>query len=170
MISNIDKFKRSMIKNGLKPPKKIIADGKMHCFTKNEVVSDVTQMDDGWYIYREGDLAIGMYGKGHESHKWASIKPSDRSSDEDAECKEKFNKMKRNYSNTLSANMGEIVTHHEVSGDEAVVSELSLLTEFDYDRVRKEEAKRLNIKAATLDKAVRKARKLAASIRSQLTR
>ena len=43
--------------------------------------------------------------------------------------------------------------------DEEHVKELSLLTTFEYDRIRDEKAKELGIQINTLDKAVREARK-----------
>ncbi len=53
-----DQFRDAIAQEGIAPPDKIIADGKLHRFSSSGRRGD----DAGWYVFREGHVSAGAYG------------------------------------------------------------------------------------------------------------
>ncbi len=52
-------FSEKMLSQGLRPPRTIVTDGKLHFC---ELFEDSHDASNGWYIYTSGKLAVGLYG------------------------------------------------------------------------------------------------------------
>jgi phage/plasmid primase-like uncharacterized protein len=56
--SATDQFREAMLRQGITPPESIEGDGNVHRFSSNGKPDD----DAGWYVFHNGDMAIGAFG------------------------------------------------------------------------------------------------------------
>jgi len=166
---------RRFTKNRFETLDEIIADGKVHNF-------DV----DGYscqYILIKDKPAVGLYKRTDSDtvFRWALKRKG--MSEENVfneriiameqllkEAGSRSNKKKSEIS-LDEMNQMEACQTDKILDDIAVqtVERLACISPFYYDRIRKEEARQLNIRMCTLDNAVKKARKLYTSAKSTPT-
>jgi len=174
----VDMFINHMRKIGITPANDIIPDGEFHSFHAEE--EDSSGSDWWGYILSTDKPAMGLAGSlnSGKPKKWAIKQMSKRNK---AISSEKEESMRTEFKRALAAAQViiedktldsvaqvEASQTNEIASevDDTVVARLSALSAFDYDRVRKEEAIRLNIRVSTLDKAVQKERKTVSSVKS----
>lgn len=174
----VDMFINHMHKIGITPANDIIPDGKFHHFHTEE--EDSSGSDWWGYILNTDKPAMGLAGSliSGKPKKWAIKQMNKRNI---AISSEKEESMRTEFKRALAAlqairedkildsvDQVEASQANEIASevDDTVVARLSALSAFDYDRVRKEEAIRLNIRVSTLDKAVQKERKTVSSVKS----
>jgi hypothetical protein len=163
----IDRFKKHMVKNNIKPPDEIIDDGRLHTYPDGD--------GQGWYSLDSNKPAAGLYGVvGDEStiSKWAQRRES---SDEETLYAEKIRSMKKQVKKKLTALCQQVASDSAIPGSghseecgsnescnltvEATVNRLATMSPVEYDRTRKGEASALSIRVSTLDKMVLGAQK-----------
>lgn len=176
--SYVDRFINHMRKIGITPANDIIPDGKFHHFHAEE--KDSSGSDWWGYILNTDKPVMGLAGSlnSGKPKKWA-VKYKNKQNM--AISSEKEESMRIEFKRALAAAQAisedktldpvdqlEASQANEIVSevDDTVVARLSALSAFDYDRVRKEEAIRLNIRVSTLDKAVQKERKTVSSVKS----
>ncbi len=159
MATNTERFAKYMEKKGFKLTEKVKDDERPHYFNDPTNPSS-SHIKNNRYIYSGGFIAVGLFGNDDEVYHWTSKKFSEQSDSERAECADRIKIMKSVYATAANVLSGVADSVDDENSDEATVKRLAKLSEFDYDRVRKREAKKLNINASTLDRAVRIARKL----------
>lgn len=81
MTDVIEQFREAIAATGLTPPRKVVADGKMHRFAPNGTAKD----DAGWYVLYNEDIPAGAFGdwRSGVQGKWRSdrtkeLSPADR--------------------------------------------------------------------------------------------
>lgn len=167
----VKEFKDKMRGFCITPPTNFTADGRLYKF---QATPDLSGSEDWWYILSTDKPAVGFFGdlNGVQRHRWAVKRNKDR---DERVYENKVEAMKRVIKDTLSSTQTsnlkivlDIMNQVEAwgvnkiadSNDEKVVARLSLLSAFEYDRARAEEANKLNIRVSTLDEYVLKIRKI----------
>ncbi len=154
MKNNIlDRFCKSLQKNEIVPPGKIVADMNVQTFEYDGRVCR--------YVLDHLPPAAGMYVcEGLDGYKRFSIKTDSICDEDDLEQKFKFMKKLLKDAPEIQVDAASIsCSSVPTDTDELAIDRLALLTTFEYDRIRKHEASRLKIRVSCLDKAVEKARK-----------
>lgn len=155
-----DKFRQLMKNSGFSAPEDIIANRKIHLFKDGN--------NKCYYILSVNKPAVGYFGCfnldtlveiGNKPLNDSSLqelrrKKADKMQDRIKQAKSRYIAKKEQSSDT-----------EKTISDSKAVERLSALSIFDYDRVRKEEANKLNIRVNTLDDVVAKKRKKDASIK-----
>jgi len=166
MSSYADTFINIMHKNDVPPPEEdIIEDGQLQIYCEKEV--------SYWYILDTETPAIGLYGccDGSIRKRWAPKREDDQ---EEIAYEKKLNKMRKQIKETLAGaqisntniapetiDLTDVGLTDELSenDEDSDITRLATMSRIGYDRVRKDEASRLNIRVSTLDIVVAKQRK-----------
>jgi len=162
----VDRFIAHMNKNDVPPPREgFIEKGQLQIYCENEVSC--------WYILDTEKPAIGLYGRCDcgDYHKWAPRRGDDQAK---AIYKKKFKKMMEQmnvaFADVQISNINiapetidltDVGLTDELSenDEDSDITRLATMSRIGYDRVRKDEASRLNIRVSTLDIVVAKQRK-----------
>ena len=77
MTGDLSGFRDAVAAAGIKPPKEIVADGKIHRFASNGNRND----DSGWYLLFDDGLPAGVFGDWRSGLKqsWCSRRDQDMS-------------------------------------------------------------------------------------------
>lgn len=169
-LSDVEKFAERMRSKGITPPVDIADNCQMQTFySDGKACGCVLNIDNS---------AIGFFGylaSDDDPFKWA-IKAKDEfqasiAATIETKLRKCFNEaknafVKTAYDEDASDAVDEVVVEQidqqddesnettDKQRDDTVVARLAALAEFEYDRNRKQEAKRLRIRVTTLDKAV----------------
>lgn len=88
MTDVIEQFREAIAATGLTPPRKVVADGRMHRFAPNGTAKD----DAGWYVLYNEDIPAGAFGdwRSGVQGKWRSDRTKELSAAERRAYREKI--------------------------------------------------------------------------------
>jgi putative DNA primase/helicase len=93
MPDAIEQFRKAIFAAGIEPPKKIVADGKIHRFSTKDNRKD----NAGWYVLHLDGLPAGAFGdwRSNISEKWCAGSEASMTAEQRAELRRFFERARR---------------------------------------------------------------------------